>query len=585
VLSKMKILLLQELKPTSEIDKTFYKTTGMIKIYSILKIYLIVLIVILLSMLSFKLFAQETRQLAVDKPNAIADLKTSAGAALVNAKWFVQPANVNTVEFKAPGVIKNGGPLALYPTGEVIKTNIIHPELGDADFDAAFKMISPTDLEMREGNGLVSFVWYKVELTIPEAIGKLNTTGTTAVFEITVDDYSEIWVNGKQMQGFGQTGNGLIAGYNTRNRVILTNNAKSGDHFSLAILGINGPIGKIPENYIWVRNAVIDFYAAGLPTNPAWKNIGKIFTIDEKLNSIITPGSNVEKVADGFSFTEGPVWHPDGYLLFSDPNTNTIYRYNPANHNVTIYMSHSGYTGADIGDYGQPGSNGLTIDKEGRLIVDQHGNRRVIRHEKKGPVTILADNIDGKKFNSPNDVVLKRDGTIYFTDPPYGLPGFFNDIKKELDYSGVFMVKEGKVTLVSKDLGGPNGLAFSPDEKYFYVTNWDIRDIHHTKTLWRYEVNADGTLKNGKVFFDFNFTEDDEALDGMKVDKEGNLFVSAPGGLWILSAEGKLLGKVVTPERPANMAWGDADGKTLYMTAHTSLYKVRVSTGGKFSWQ
>ena len=543
------------------------------------------LIVILLSMLSFKLFAQETRQLAVDKPNAIADLKTSAGAALVNAKWFVQPANVNTVEFKAPGVIKNGGPLALYPTGEVIKTNIIHPELGDADFDAAFKMISPTDLEMREGNGLVSFVWYKVELTIPEAIGKLNTTGTTAVFEITVDDYSEIWVNGKQMQGFGQTGNGLIAGYNTRNRVILTNNAKSGDHFSIAILGINGPIGKSPENYIWVRNAVIDFYAAGLPTNPAWKNIGKIFTIDEKLNSIITPGSNVEKVADGFSFTEGPVWHPDGYLLFSDPNTNTIYRYNPANHNVTIYMSHSGYTGADIGDYGQPGSNGLTIDKEGRLIVDQHGNRRVIRHEKKGPVTILADNIDGKKFNSPNDVVLKRDGTIYFTDPPYGLPGFFNDIKKELDYSGVFMVKEGKVTLVSKDLGGPNGLAFSPDEKYFYVTNWDIRDIHHTKTLWRYEVNADGTLKNGKVFFDFNFTEDDEALDGMKVDKEGNLFVSAPGGLWILSAEGKLLGKVVTPERPANMAWGDADGKTLYMTAHTSLYKVRVSTGGKFSWQ
>jgi len=585
VLSKMKILLLQELKPTSEIDKTFYKTTGMIKIYSILKIYLIVLIVILLSMLSFKLFAQETRQLAVDKPNAIADLKTSAGAALVNAKWFVQPANVNTVEFKAPGVIKNGGPLALYPTGEVIKTNIIHPELGDADFDAAFKMISPTDLEMREGNGLVSFVWYKVELTIPEAIGKLSTTGTTAVFEITVDDYSEIWVNGKQMQGFGQTGNGLIAGYNTRNRVILTNNAKSGDHFSLAILGINGPIGKIPENYIWVRNAVIDFYKDGLPTNPAWKNIGKIFTIDEKLNSIITPGSNVEKVADGFSFTEGPVWHPDGYLLFSDPNTNTIYRYNPANHNVTIYMSHSGYTGADIGDYGQPGSNGLTIDKEGRLIVDQHGNRRVIRHEKKGPVTILADNIDGKKFNSPNDVVLKRDGTIYFTDPPYGLPGFFNDIKKELDYSGVFMVKEGKVTLVSKDLGGPNGLAFSPDEKYFYVTNWDIRDIHHTKTLWRYEVNADGTLKNGKVFFDFNFTEDDEALDGMKVDKEGNLFVSAPGGLWILSAEGKLLGKVVTPERPANMAWGDADGKTLYMTAHTSLYKVRVSTGGKFSWQ
>jgi gluconolactonase len=322
-----------------------------------------------------------------------------------------------------------------------------------------------------------------------------------------------------------------------------------------------------------------------LPANEAWKSVGKIYTIDEKLHAIISPGTNIEKIADGFSFTEGPVWHPDGYLLFSDPNTNTIYRYNPANNNVTVYISHSGYTGTDIGDYHQPGSNGLTIDKEGRLIVNQHGNRSVIRHEKKGPVTVLADKIDGKKFNSPNDVVIKSDGSIYFTDPPYGLPKAFNDVKKELDYSGVFMIKNGKVTVVSKDLGGPNGLAFSPDEKYFYVSNWDIRDIHRTKTLWRYEVNTDGTLKNGKIFYDFNFTEDDEALDGIKVDRAGNLFVSAPGGLWILSAEGKLLGKIVTPERPANMAWGDEDGKTLYLTAHTSLYKIKTTTGGKFSWQ
>lgn len=557
----------------------------MIKIYAILKIYLIALFIILLSLISFRLFAQEIRQLAIDKPQAIADLKTIDGAALVNASWMVQPAHLTQVNFKAPGVLKNGGPLALYPTGETISTNTLHPQITDADFNTGFTNIAPTDLERREGTGLVSFVWYKTELTIPEKIGKLNTNGSTVVFEITIDDYSEIWVNGKQAQAFGQTGNGLIAGYNSRNRIILTNNAKAGEHFSIAILGINGPIGKIPENYIWVRNAVVDFYANGLPTIPEWKNIGRIFTIDEQLTHILPSGTSVEKVGGGFSFTEGPVWHPDGYLLFSDPNTNTIYRYDPGNQNISVYISHSGYTGADIGEYGQPGSNGLTIDKEGRLIVDQHGNRRVIRHEKKGPITILADNIDGKKFNSPNDVVLKSDGTIYFTDPPYGLPGFFKDAKKELDFSGVFMIKDGKVILVSKDLGGPNGLAFSPDEKYFYVTNWDIRDIHHTKTLWRYEVNADGTLKNGKVFFDFSFTEDDEALDGMKVDKEGNLFVSAPGGVWILSAEGKLLGKIVTPERPANMAWGDADGKTLYLTAHSSLYKVHVNTGGKFSWQ
>jgi gluconolactonase len=554
----------------------------MSKIYNLLKVYALIVVLLLSAVI---VFAQETRQLAVDKPQAVADLKTNEGAALVNAKWFVQPAHVQDKEFNLPGPQKGGGDaLPLYPTGMSIKTNILHPQIGAADFEEGFTEIKPSELESRQGNGLLSFVWYKVELTIPAAIGKLNTPGITAVFEITVDDYSEIWVNGKQMQGFGQTGNGVIAGYNTRNRVILTDNAKAGDKFSIAILGINGTIGKIPDNYIWIRNAVVDFYKDGLPANPSWKDIGKIYAVDEKLNSIITPGTKVEKVADGFSFTEGPVWHPDGYLLFSDPNTNVIYRYNPDNHNVTVYMSHSGYTGADIGDYHQPGSNGLAIDKEGRLIIDQHGNRRVIRIEKKGPVTILSDNYAGKRLNSPNDLVLKSDGSVYFTDPPYGLPGLFNDPKKETPYEGVYMIKNGKTVLVSKDLGGPNGIAFSPDEKYLYVGNWDIRDIHHTKTVWRYEVQTDGTLKNGRVFFDWNITEDDEAIDGIKVDKAGNLFVSAPGGIWIISADGKLLGKIVTPERPANMAWGD-DGHTLYLTAHTSLYKIRISTGGKFSWE
>ena len=552
----------------------------MSKLYTLLKFYILLVILIAASIIAF---AQETRQLAVDKPQAIADLKTTEGTALVNAKWFVQEGHIVNADFKAPGPFAADA-LALYPTGMSIKTHQLHPQIGALDFDKDFREIRPTDLESRQGTGLFSFVWYKVEITIPQTIGKLNATGTTAVFEIVVDDYSEIWVNGKQSQAFGQSGNGLIAGYNTRNRVILTDNAQPGQKFNIAVLGINGAIGKLPDNYIWVRNAVIDFYKEW-PSNNSLKDIGKIYAIDEKLNSIISPGTKVEKVADGFQFTEGPVWHPDGYLLFSDPNTNTIYRYNPKDHNVTVYISHSGYTGADIGEYGQPGSNGLTIDKEGRLIIDQHGNRRVIRIEKKGPVTVLADKIDGKRFNSPNDIVLKSDGTVYFTDPPYGLPNFFDDKRKELDYSGVFMIKEGKVQVVSKDLGGPNGLAFSPDEKYFYVTNWDIRDIHHTKTIWRHEVQPDGSLANGKIFFDFNFTEDDEALDGLKIDKEGNLFVSAPGGLWILSSDAKLLGKIVTPERPANMAWGDDDGKTLYLTAHNSLYKIPVKTGGKFSWQ
>jgi gluconolactonase len=552
----------------------------MTRIYGFIKIYLLIILFLLATIIAI---AQETRQLAVDKPQAIADLRTNDGAALVNAKWYVQNADIVSASFHSPGPSVNDA-LLLYPTGAALTTHQLHPQIGSGDFDKGFRDILPAQLESRQGTGLFSFIWYKVELTIPASIGKLNTAGSTAVFEIVVDDYSEVWVNGKQMQGFGQNGNGVIGGFNSRNRVILTDNAKAGDRFSIAILGINGTIGKLPDNYIWVRNAVIDFYKGGLPANNSWKDIGKIYTIDKELDNILPADTRIEKVADGFSFTEGPVWHPDGYLIFSDPNTNTIYRYDPANHNVNVYMSHSGYTGSDIGEYGQPGSNGLTIDKDGRLIIDQHGNRRVIRIEKKGPVTVLSDNVDGKRLNSPNDVVLKSDGSIYFTDPPYGLPGAFNDKRKELEYSGVYMIRNGKTQLLSKDLGGPNGIAFSPDEKYLYVTNWDIRDIHHTKTLWRYEVQPGGTLKNGKVFYDFSFTEDEEALDGMKVDNQGNLFISAPGGIWILNPAGKLLGKIVTPERPANMAWGD-DGKSLYLTAHTSLYKIRVMTGGKFSWE
>ncbi|HEX5651656.1 MAG TPA: SMP-30/gluconolactonase/LRE family protein [Chitinophagaceae bacterium] len=554
----------------------------MIRIYAFWKIYVLLLAALIALLVAG---AQETRQLAVGKPSAIADLRTNEGAALLSAKWYVQTAQIADRNFQLPGPQKGAGDaLPLYPTGAAIQTHRLDPQVGDDGFEKGFVQVNPTQLEDRQGTGLFSFVWYRIELTIPAAIGNLQTAGTSAVFEIVVDDYSEIWVNGKQALGFGQNGNGLISGYNTRNRVLLTNNAKAGDQFTIHVLGINGPLGKLPENYIWVRNAVVDFYKEGLPVNPAWKDIGRIYTIDKKLDEIINPGTRVEKVADGFSFTEGPVWHPDGYLLFSDPNTNTIYRYNPANHNVTVYMSHSGYTGADIGEYGQPGSNGLAIDKEGRLIVAQHGNRRIIRHEKKGPVTILSDKHDGKRLNSPNDVVLKSDGTVYFTDPPYGLPNFYKDARKETPHQGVYLIRNGKTQLISTDLGGPNGIAFSPDEKYLYVTNWDIRDIHHTKTLWRYEVQPDGSLKNGKIFFDWNLTEDEEALDGMKVDKLGNLYVSAPGGLWILSPDGKLLGKIVTPERPANMAWGD-DGKTLYMTAHSSLYKIRVNTGGKFSWE
>lgn len=536
--------------------------------------------------------AQEIRELAWGTPVSVVDLRTEAGAKLVNARWQSLNAQITPARFNAPGPsaagsLVAGSPvadkLALYPTGKAISTFSLEPHVGTPAFTKAnWENVAATDLESRRGNGLLSHVWYRTTITMPTTIGTVAATGKRVLFEIVADDYSEVWINGKLRKSFGARANGVINGYNARQRVWLTDNAKPGETFELAILVTNGPIADLPDNYVWIRSATLDVYPEK-PIPAEWKNLGQVVQISDALKTVIEPTAKIEKIADGFQFTEGPVWHPDGYLLFSDPNTNVIYKHDPAMGNVTVYMTKSGYTGFDIGEYHQPGSNGLAIDAGGHLVVCQHGNRRIIRDETKGPMTVLSDGYEGKKLNSPNDLVIKSNGDVYFTDPPYGLPKAFADPRKETPHSGVYRIRNGKTDLLTTDLGGPNGIAFSPDEKYLYVSNWDIRDIHNTKTLWRYEVKPDGTLANGKVFFDMNQTDDDEALDGIKVDTAGNIFSSAPGGVWIISPEGKYLGKIVGPERPANMAWGDADGKTLYLTAHTGLYKIRTLNGGKIA--
>ena len=198
------------------------------------------------------------------------------------------------------------------------------------------------------------------------------------------------------------------------------------------------------------------------------------------------------------------------------------------------------------------------------------------RLERTGKITVLADRYEGKRLNSPNDLVYRSDGTLYFTDPPFGLPKAFDDPRKELPFSGVYMVKDGQVTLLTKELSGPNGIAFSPDERYLYVDNWDLK----RKVLMRYEVNPDGTIANGQGVLRLHQDPEPVALDGIKVDEQGNVYVSAPGGVWILSPAGKALGRIVPPEHDANFTFGDADGKSLYLTASTGLYRVRVNVPG-----
>jgi gluconolactonase len=451
----------------------------------------------------------------------------------------------------------------------------ISPHAQAADFDdSAWPVIPPESLEARRSRGRLAFLWYRTRITLPERIAGFDVTGSAVVLELAVDDYAEVWVDGRLPVALGQTSGHFIKGFNAPNRVLLTRDARPGQQIQLAVFGVNGPLSNPLANFIWVRSATLDFYRDGQVggVEPARATVVRL---DPALDAIVLRGARLEKLAGGFQFIEGPVWHPDGYLLFSDPNANTIYRWSPEG-SVSVFRSKSGYTGPDIGEYHQPGSNGLTLDPDGRLTIDEHGNRRVTRLERNGAITVLADRYAGKRLNSPNDLVYRSDGTLYFTDPPFGLPKTFDDPRKELPFSGVYMLKDGRVTLLIRELAGPNGIAFSPDERYLYVDDWDLGH----KVLMRYEVRADGTLANGRVFHDFTRERETVALDGIKVDRDGHVYVSGPGGVWILSPAGKPLGRIVPPEHDANFAFGEADGRSLFLTASTGLYRLRVSVPG-----
>ncbi|MFQ5928224.1 MAG: SMP-30/gluconolactonase/LRE family protein [Acidobacteriota bacterium] len=307
---------------------------------------------------------------------------------------------------------------------------------------------------------------------------------------------------------------------------------------------------------------------------PEPEGAGTILRIDPALDDIVSADAKIEKLAGGFGFTEGPVWIHEGYLLFSDIPNNAIHKWTPEG-TVSVFRKPSGYDGTeDLGS--SVGSNGLTLDKEGRLSICEHGNRRATRLEKDGTITVLADQYQGKRLNSPNDAVYKSDASLYFTDPPYGLAKQDEDPKKELDFNGIYRLSDGKLQLLYKELTRPNGLAFSPDEKYLYVANSD-----RARKIWmRFEVEPDGSLAGEMVFYEVTSEAEGGSPDGLKVDQQGNLYCTGPGGVWIFSVEARHLGTIKPLEVPANCAWGDADGKTLYMTARTGLYRIKLKIPG-----
>ena len=320
---------------------------------------------------------------------------------------------------------------------------------------------------------------------------------------------------------------------------------------------------------------------------------GSLEVNDPQFYTVIEAGSPIQKLASGFDWAEGPVWikpgqapvssgpidwRQGGYVLFSDVPSNTVYRWKEGD-GVSVFLKPSGYTGK-IPRGGEPGSNGLTTDGDGRLVLCEHGDRRVGRLEKDWHHITVVDRFLGKRFNSPNDLVYNSRGDLYFTDPPYGLLGTNNDVGKELLFQGVYCLKaNGELTLLTDRMTRPNGLAFSPDEKTLYVANSDPK-----YAVWMaYDVKPDGTLNNGRVFFDATSMVGPAKKglpDGMKVDAAGNMFATGPGGVLVFSPEGKHLGTINTGEATANCAWGD-DGSTLYITADMYLCRIKTKTKGK----
>jgi gluconolactonase len=312
--------------------------------------------------------------------------------------------------------------------------------------------------------------------------------------------------------------------------------------------------------------------------------------LDPAFDQIAASDAKLEKIASGLNqWTEGPVWTHGGFLLFAEIPSNNIVKWKEGE-GTSVFLHPSGYKGSEPFKGREPGSNGMTLDPDGRVTVAGHAGRNIFRFEKldpKSPITILADSYEGKKLNSPNDLVYKSDGSLYFTDPPYGLETQAdNDPKKELSFNGVYRIpnarqhkagaapENGKLQLIIKDLARPNGVAISPDEKYLYIAESGKRCIY------KYDLHADGSVGTASMFIDTTGSPGAGAPDGMRVDKKGNVYSSGPGGVWIMSPEGKHIGTIKVPERVGNLTFGEKDGQTLFIVASTSVFRIRLKVPG-----
>lgn len=334
------------------------------------------------------------------------------------------------------------------------------------------------------------------------------------------------------------------------------------------------------QNFVSLLAIIITLASLRADSNAQQDPLLKIDVIrlDPRFDKLVPLNVRIEKIASGHKWVEGPVWNrKEGYLLFSDIPNNAVYKWQEGK-GVSLFLKPSGYAGNAPFEGLEPGSNGLAYDPEGRLVLAEHGDRRIARLEKNGRKTTLVDRYEGKRINSPNDLVFKSNGDLYFTDPPFGLPKSFDDPHKELPFQGLYKFsRDGKLTLLTKDIKAPNGIAFSPDEKKLYVSNADA-----INAVWMvFDVKPDGTIANGKTLFNATaWTKTKPGVpDGMKIDKDGNLFAAGPGGIHVIAPDGTHLGSIETGVPTGNQAWGE-DGSTLFITSNRTVYRLKLTTKG-----